>query len=240
MTDGSVSNGKGMDAMAGRVRKPAKSRKIRSAAGSAPARKRKVAPEARRQAILDAALSVFAERGFGPARLEDVAARAGVAKGTLYLYFKDKETLFEDVIRSAVSPLLAQLDALAAAPSIPFDQALEALYAMFEKEVLGTKRKLLVRLIIAEGPRFPVIAEFHYRNVVSRIMPLISELAERAAARGEIASNVLVRYPQLVAEPLLTAVIWDALFATIKPLDVAGFFRAHRQLLTGKAPKAQL
>ena len=67
-----------------------------------PARARKVEPGARRQAILDAALSVFAERGFEAARLDDVAARAGVAKGTLYLYFRDKEALFEELVRGAV------------------------------------------------------------------------------------------------------------------------------------------
>jgi AcrR family transcriptional regulator len=194
-------------------------------------RTRKVDPATRRQTILDAALSVFAERGFGAARLDDVAACAGVAKGTLYLYFKDKEQLFEEVIRGAVSPILERLDALAAAPDLPFEMALEALAVMFEREVLGTRRKLLVRLMITEGPRFPRIAEFHYRTVVSRIMPLIRTLAERAIARGEIASDALVRYPQLLAAPLLFAVIWDALFAKIAPLDVAGFFRAHRQLL---------
>ena len=71
-----------------------------------PPRARKVEPETRRQAILDAALAVFAERGFEAARLDDVAARAGVAKGTLYLYFRDKEALFEELVRGAVSPII--------------------------------------------------------------------------------------------------------------------------------------
>ena len=151
-----------------------------------PSRALKVDPATRRQAILDAALTVFAERGFETARLDDVAARAGVAKGTLYLYFKDKETLFEEVVRSAISPILERLNGLAAAPDVPFDTALEALFAMFEKEVLGTQRKLLIRLIIAEGPRFPRIAEFYYRNVVARIMPLDRQAGRaRGAARRD-------------------------------------------------------
>jgi AcrR family transcriptional regulator len=210
--------------------------KQRSAAK--PSRALKVDPATRRQAILDAALTVFAERGFETARLDDVAARAGVAKGTLYLYFKDKESLFEEVVRSAVSPILERLNGLAATPDVPFDTALEAMFAMFEKEVLGTQRKLLIRLIIAEGPRFPRIAEFYYRNVVGRIMPLVAKLAERAAKRGEIASDAVARYPQLVAAPLLMTVIWDGLFAKIDPLDVAGLLRTHRELLTGKARRA--
>src|SRR5258708_16501064 len=78
----------------------------------------RMAPEARREAILKAALSVFAAHGFEAARLEDVAARAGVAKGTLYLYFRDKEALFEALVRSAVSPLLEHMDRIATAPDI--------------------------------------------------------------------------------------------------------------------------
>ena len=197
-------------------------------------RARKAEPAVRKQAILDAALDVFAECGFEAARLDDVADRAGVAKGTLYLYFDDKEGLFEEVVRSAVSPVLERLGALAAAPDLPVDKILEALFAVFEKEVLGTKRKLLIRLIIADGPRFPRIAEFYYRNVIARILPLIAKVAERAVERGELSSDAYARYPQLVAAPLLLAVIWDALFAAIKPLDVTDFLRAHRQALTGK------
>jgi AcrR family transcriptional regulator len=197
-----------------------------------PGRVRKIEPAARREAILDAALSVFSERGYEAARLDDVAERAGVAKGTLYLYFDDKEALFEEVIRGAVSPIVERLSALASIPDMPVGESLEALFAVFEKEILGTKRKLLIRLIIAEGPRFPRIAEFYYRNVVGRVMPLISKMAQRAAERGELPSDDLARFPQLIAAPLLVAVIWDGLFARISPLDVAGFFRAHREMLT--------
>jgi AcrR family transcriptional regulator len=217
-----------------------KSRARSKPAPDKPRRARKVEPATRRQAILDAALMVFAEHGFEAARLDDVAARAGVAKGTLYLYFKDKETLFEELLRGAVSPVLERITALADAPDVPFDKALEFLFSFFEREVLGTKRKLLIRLVIAEGPRFPRIAELHYRTVVSRILPLIRKIAERAAARGELSSDAVVRYPQLVAAPLLTAIIWDGLFAKIKPLDTADFLRAYRDVLTAKPGRRSL
>ncbi len=201
-------------------------------------RPRTVAPSTRKQAILDAALTVFAERGFEAARLDDIAARAGVAKGTLYLYFKDKETLFEELLRGAVSPILAGVTALAEAPDVPFAQALDTLYGFFEREVLATDRKLLLRLVLTEGPRFPRIAEAHYRNVVSRMLPLIQKIAKRAAERGELASDAVVRFPQLVVEPIVTTILWDALFSKIKPLDVSGFLRAHRDMLFAK-PRGQ-
>jgi AcrR family transcriptional regulator len=202
-----------------------------------PARARKVAPEARRRAILRAALTVFAERGFEAARLDDVAARAGVAKGTLYLYFRDKEALFEELVRNAVSPIMEQVGKVAASPDVSPLQALDTFFTLFENEVLGTERKLLLRLIIAEGPRFPAIAQFYYREVVSRGLALMRTLAERAARDGAFPTDAAARFPQIIVAPLLLAVIWDGLFTKIDPLDVGGLLSAHREALTGKARK---
>jgi AcrR family transcriptional regulator len=195
-------------------------------------------PQARRQAILDAALLTFAEHGFEAARLDDVAARAGVAKGTLYLYFPSKEALFEALVRNAVAPIIAQVSEIAAAPDIPPTRALETFFALFEKEVLGTKRKLLLRLIISEGPRFPAIAEVYYREVVSRGLALMRALAERAVRQGEFATDAPMRFPQLIVAPLLVALIWDGLFARIHPLDVSRLLAAHAEVLAGKPRKA--
>ena len=140
-----------------------------------------------------------------------------------------RKHLFEEVVRSAVSPILERLDALAAAPDLPTrPPLLKSLFAVFEKEVLGTKRKLLIRLIIAEGPRFSA----HRRILLSQCRlahhAVDRQLAERGVERGELLSDAFARYPQLVAAPLLLAVIWDALFAAIKPLDVADFYAASR------------
>lgn len=198
-------------------------------------RPRKMSAEARRQAILDAALAIFAEKGFEAARLEDVAARAGIAKGTLYLYFRDKQALFEELIRGAVHPILASVRRAADMPGMSAGAVLDAFFALFEKEVLGTRRKLLLRLILAEGPRFPAIAEFYHREVVTPGLALVRTVAERAAAQGEFKSDASARCPQLVVAPLILAVIWDSLFSSIAPLDVGGLLRAHRELLTGFA-----
>jgi AcrR family transcriptional regulator len=200
-------------------------------------RARRIEPEARRQVILAAALTEFAERGFAAARLDDVAARAGIAKGTLYLYFEHKEALFEELIRSAVSPLIDQFGKFAMAPDVSPLDALDRFFTLFEREVLGTNRKLLLRLIIAEGARFPAIAEIYYREVVTRGLHLVRGLAERAGAEGAFATTATVRFPQLIVAPLLVAVIWDSLFSRINPLDVGGLLRAHREVLTGRARK---
>ena len=193
--------------------------------------------QARRQAILDAALTVFAAQGFEAARLDDVAARAGVAKGTLYLYFKDKEALFEELVRGAVTPIMERVATAALSPDMKPAQLLAMFFALFQREVLGTKRKLLLRLIIAEGPRFPAIANFYYREVVARGLALMRNVASEAVARGEFSSDAAARFPQLIVAPLLLAVIWDGLFSKIEPLDVAGLLSAHCDLLTAGTGK---
>ncbi|MBX9590770.1 MAG: TetR/AcrR family transcriptional regulator [Hyphomonadaceae bacterium] len=194
---------------------------------------RKVDAETRREAILDAALAVFAEHGYEAARLDDMAARAGVAKGTLYLYFKDKEALFEALVRGAVSPIMGRLGEAAAAPGMTVASVLELFFAMFQKEVLGTRRKLVLRLVISEGPRFPALAEFYYREVVSQGLKMMRNVARHGVATGELSSEALARFPQLIVAPLLLATIWDGLFSKIDPLDVPGLLRAHRELLLG-------
>jgi AcrR family transcriptional regulator len=189
------------------------------------------APEARRQAILGAALDVFAAEGFAAAKLDHVAEKAGVAKGTIYLHFKDKQDLFEQMVREAVSPVITRLEALAQLPDLPADTVLQGMYTLFRTEVLGTRRKDLLRLILTEGPRFPAIAEFYHREVVSRGLKLMGELLERAKVNGELSAEGVARFPQLVVAPLILAVVWDGLFGAREPLDVQGLLDIHRKLL---------
>ncbi|MGE5511241.1 MAG: TetR/AcrR family transcriptional regulator [Bacteroidota bacterium] len=195
---------------------------------------RRVASQQRRQAILHAALHIFAENGFAAARLDDVAARAGIAKGTLYLYFADKEALFEELIRSYMSPILDKLEATsAAAAPLPAPLLLQQLFELFRREVLETERKHIIQLLISEGPRFPALAEFYFREIVSRGIRALGGLARQAQASGQLPSNALARYPQLIVAPLLVAVVWDRLFSRFEPLDVDGMLKAHAMLLTG-------
>jgi AcrR family transcriptional regulator len=189
-------------------------------------------PEARRQAILDAALAVFAADGFAAAKLDDVAAKAGVAKGTIYLHFKDKQDLFEQMVREAASPVIARLEALASAPDLPAGLMFRSVFEMFRTEVLGTSRKDVLRLVLTEGPRFPAIAALYHREVVSRGLRLMGEMLGRANARGELPVGDLARFPQLIVAPLVLSFVWDSLFAAIEPLDVEGLLDTHRQLLS--------
>src|SRR5271169_4104026 len=191
---------------------------------------------ARRDAIRDAALDEFSARGFEAARLDDVAMRAGVAKGTIYLYFKDKESLFQELIRSKMTPVVGTLEA-AFATDLPLRVIVEQVIEVFIREVYGTRRKQLMRLIISEGPRFPALAEFYYREVLARIFEALRDLLRRAYDRGELADDSLVRFPQLLGAPCVTAVIWSGLFDRFEPLDVRGMMHAHfEHLFARRAP----
>src|SRR5205085_8886009 len=100
-------------------------------------RSRTQSAEERRAAILAAALEEFSARGFEGARLDDVAKRAGIAKGTIYLYFADKEALFQELVRSMVNPVLSTLEQMRA-PDIPARMLIEGMLTTFVREIYGT------------------------------------------------------------------------------------------------------
>src|SRR5690348_14662265 len=193
--------------------------------------KREVRSAERRQAILAAALDEFSARGFEAARLDDVARRAGIAKGTIYLYFRDKEALFQELISAMLAPLVAIIERMGEA-DVPMALVSQHIADMFVREVYETRRKDVIRLIISEGRRFPHIAEFYYREVLSRIIAAVRTLLRRAAARGEVPPG-LVDFPQLIAAPGLIAVIWSGLFDRFEPLDVRAMMKTHVELLFG-------
>ncbi len=186
----------------------------------------------RRDAILAAALEEFSARGFAATRLDDVANRAGVAKGTIYLYFRDKESLFQELVRSMLIPLVSKIEAAPVA-DLPVRVIAETIVDLFVREIYGTRRKDVIRLIIAEGPRFPKLAEFYYREVIARVLAAMRALLNRAVENGELGSDALARFPQLLIAPALVAVVWNGLFERFAPLDVRELMRAHLDLLFG-------
>jgi AcrR family transcriptional regulator len=190
---------------------------------------RKARSAARREAILAAALDEFSARGYEATRLDDVARRAGVAKGTIYLYFRDKESLFQELIRAMLTPLVGTIEALGASDA-PLSAVAGEIVEIFVREVYETRRKDVIRLIITEGRRFPKLAEFYYREVLSHIIGAVRALLRRAAARGEVPGG-LADYPQIIAAPGLVAIIWSGLFERFEPLDVRAMMKTHVELL---------
>jgi AcrR family transcriptional regulator len=184
----------------------------------------------RRAAIVEAAFDEFTARGFAATRLDDVAKRAGVAKGTIYLHFADKDALFQELLRTALLPLIEKLNA-PPAPGTSARAMLENFAEIFVREVTLTKRADLLRLLITEGPRFPALAEFHYREVVQRGLSAMRSVIGYGIARGEIRGDALLQFPQLIMAPAMLTVIWQGLFDRYAPLDSLGLLRTHIDLI---------
>jgi AcrR family transcriptional regulator len=199
-------------------------------------RPREARSAARREAILAAALDEFSVHGFEAARLDEVARRAGIAKGTIYLYFQGKESLFQELVRTMLTPVVGTIEAMGEA-DLPSRALADRIADFFVREIYETRRRDVIRLMIAEGPRFPQLAEFYYREVLSRIIAAMRVLLTRAAARGEVPA-ALVDFPQIVAAPAMIAVVWSGLFERFEPLDVRAMMKTHIDLLfsRGEAP----
>jgi AcrR family transcriptional regulator len=233
-----------MKNQAKRALKPARARnsgaaKAQASGASSGRRERVAAGPDRRTQILAAALDEFSQNGFAAARLDDVAKRAGVAKGTIYLYFKDKETLFHELLRAQISPVVAMLEAMlaggdkSAQPTIPLRQLAHRVADLFIAQVLSTRRKDVIRLILTEGPRFPKLAEFYYREVVSRGVAAVRGRMQRAVKAGELEGDALARFPQLIVAPALVAIMWKSMFEKFEPLDAKALMHAHIDILFG-------
>src|SRR6187431_130702 len=212
------------------VRKPAA--ETRKVAVPKPVANRAERAAKRRAAIVEAALDEFIARGFTATRLDDIARRAGVAKGTIYLHFKDKESMFEELIRTAIVPLVGRMQP--PPPGGNVRDAIETFALAFIQDIASTRRGDIVRLIVAEGPRFPAIADFYYREVVSRGLAGMRTMIELGIARGEIANKNLAKFPQILVAPAMIAVIWQSLFARHAPLDAIEMFRTHLDLIFGE------
>jgi len=210
----------------------------RGLAARSPPNGRAAKASARREAILNAALDEFSARGFAAARLDDVARRAGVAKGTIYLYFADKEALFQELVRFQLNPIVDAFES-ALASDVPLRTLLDQAIEIFETQIYGTHRKLVMRLIISEGPRFPTLAEFYYREVLARILGAMRARLVRALDRGEIADDTLIRFPQLIGAASVVAIVWHGLFDRYEPLDVRAMLRAYfdRLFAAGATPQ---
>lgn len=193
----------------------------------------------RRAQILAAALDEFSLHGFEATRLEDVAKRAHVAKGTIYLYFKDKESLFQELLRAQIGPVIGMLEAVLAGGAkemkpVPLRELAHRVADLFVEQVIGTRRKDIVRLILTEGPRFPKLAEFYYREVISRGLSAFRARAKRAVNEGELKSDTLVRFPHLIVAPALVSIIWKSMFDKFEPLDVKALMKAQIDILFDK------
>ncbi|HWA92426.1 MAG TPA: TetR/AcrR family transcriptional regulator [Rhizomicrobium sp.] len=194
---------------------------------------------ARPAEILDAALLVFAERGFAGARMEDIAKRAGVTKGTIYLYFENKEAVFKTLVRESIGTTIAGVsDGVRDFQGPAKDMLRFALMAM--SHLLTTSdRVVLPKIIIAESGNFPELARFYRDEIIENGLTLMSGVIERGIAQGEFRALPVEHAVRLCIAPVLLGAIWRVTFGQFDavPYDYKGLIDTHLDvLLKGLAP----
>jgi AcrR family transcriptional regulator len=200
--------------------------------------KRRRRKEARPGEIIAAGLAEFAEKGFAATRLEDVGTRAGVSKGTIYLYFPSKEALFEAAVRERLVTLMEGLAEEATAHDGPVEDLLRHLLEAIYARLVGGDAGVLLKVLIAEGQRFPKLVELYRTMALSRGMALIRSILARGIAKGEIRDAPAASDPRLVIAPAIVAAIFTQVFARGAPLDRDAFLEAHLDLvLNGLRPR---
>ena len=188
--------------------------------------------DARPGEILAAALALFAERGFAATRLEDVAHRAGIGKGTIYLYFPTKDDLFRAVVRRDVLPNLAAMEAHAAAHTGPAAALLRDLATTLLHRLDG-ELAAIPKLVLTESGNFPALARFYAEEVAARGMRLIAGVLDRGVAAGEFRAIDVPAVVPLVVAPILLAMLWRSSVGRHAPLavDPAALLDAHLDIL---------
>jgi AcrR family transcriptional regulator len=195
------------------------------------ARRSRKENDSRPQEIVDAAFQEFAAKGFAGTRLEDVATRAGVSKGLPYLYFKTKEELFKAVVKSIVTPAFDAIRTEVETTPLSTEAFLKGPFLTFLQNIVGSRRATIARLLIAEGPKHPELTAFYYEHLLSRGLATLRALIDRGVERGEFRATPLRDFPQLLIAPVLTAILWRALFERHLHLDTDRLLETHICLL---------
>jgi len=190
---------------------------------------RKRSQQAERHAqILDAAFEVFAANGYDAARMDDVAKRANIAKGTIFLHFRDKKALFRAVLCRLIHPVQADVEAqplqFAGGSQIALRDLLSRLYVEI---VENKKARALLRLLIAEGERFPELSENFYQEIIAPGATAIGFVVEKGIASGEFSATAVKSFPQILAAPAILAVVWTLLFGKRHGVDLEAYREAY-------------
>jgi AcrR family transcriptional regulator len=186
-------------------------------------------PEARHQDILDAALAVFAEKGFSAARMQELAKRAGISQGTLYLYFASKEEIFKSLVAESIGPQISTLAQAAREFKGPTPDLIRLVMRAIFAFMLSSNRAVLPKLIIAETGNFPELARFYKTEVTDRMLAIFEGMVRRGMERGEFREIDPKHGGRLVFQPAMFAAIWRASFGAFdsEPYDYQGLIETH-------------
>lgn len=183
--------------------------------------------------ICAAALEVFAEKGFAAAKLEEIARRAGVSKGTLYLYFDDKQELFRAVVRSAIAPNIEAITSAESAFDAPFDQVVRMFLNGFAEREARLPVGAVAKIVIGESRNFPELARVWHDEVASKAIGALTAVIERAQQRGEVRAGDPRLYAFSLVGPMVLGALWHATLVPVggTPVDLTALAKQHAEMI---------
>lgn len=177
--------------------------------------------DARPQELLEAALDLFVERGYAATRLDDVAAQAGVSKGTLYLYFTNKEELFKAVVRENLFPVLSEAEEIIDLHKGNSAELFREFIMKWWEKIGDTKLSGITKLMIAESANFPEVTQFYHDEVILRSNAIIIRMLERGVARGEFRPIDTANAHRVICAPIIMLMMWKHSFGACQAEPVS-------------------
>jgi AcrR family transcriptional regulator len=196
-------------------------------------------PETRRrrkaerpQEILEAAFTEFSRNGYATTTLDQIAERAGVTKGTIYVYFESKEHLFISMVRDVVQTTLDIVHEMFETHEGSTADLLRAQFSFIYQDIVEDRRRReVLRMLIAEAPRFPELADRYHDEILRPCLGMLKQAIQRGMDRGEIRQSSIINWPQVVIAPIALVDLWLMMFDDRQPLDLKAYFDAHLDLV---------
>lgn len=192
--------------------------------------------------IVAAALEMFGEKGFAGARIEEIAKRAGVSKGTLYLYFETKADIFRAVVEETVKPNIEALERTILAMDLPFETLVRTLLPRFAEMVTAIPVGTVVKMVVGESRNFPELAKVWHDEVVLKAITLLAGLIGRAQERGELRPGEPRLHAISIMGPMLMGLLWRETFTPVggAVIDLPALARQHAEtVLAGLLTKGR-
>ncbi|MGX5666580.1 TetR/AcrR family transcriptional regulator [Rhizobium daejeonense] len=184
-----------------------------------------------REQIIRAAMDEFLDKGYADATMAGIATRAGLAKGTTYRYFETKEALFAGIVRDIVTNPLTGIDHQPIGADEPVSAYCRRVMLPLMRNLEDGGRAQVARLVLAESHAFPYLAEVYRTEVYEPFLERLQFLAETAAKRGELKSDLLLTLPHLLAAPLWMGIVHNRMLCPEEQIDAAALFEAQVELL---------
>jgi len=198
-----------------------------------------IRPETRRrrkaerpQEIVEAAFTEFSRNGYATTTLDQIAERAGVTKGTIYVYFESKEHLFISMVREFTKGATEIVHGMFETHEGSTADLLRAQFSFIYQHIVQDKRRReVVRMLIAEAARFPELADRYHEEILRPCLDMLKQAIQRGIDRGEIRKSSIIDSPQVVIAPIALVDLWMMMFDDRQPLDLKAYFDAHLDLV---------